>query len=112
MADLKTQGETVSESLKAITETLKGLNSWMPKVDGTMSSLQKAVDDVGGRVAFLEAGRNSIDAETPQAGLMDPEQRVASLNATLGRAHIEAQRQRRSFPSTPCVKMIWMVAPF
>ena len=66
------------------------MNTWMPQVDGTMGNLQKAVDDVGSRVAVLEANRTTAETETPHTGLPEPGVRLASLNSTLGRAHIEA----------------------
>ena len=47
LADLKSQGETVAESLKTMAEALKSLNTWMPQVDGTIGNLQRAVDEVG-----------------------------------------------------------------
>ena len=65
LGELKTQGATVAESLKAMTETLQGLKLWMPRVDGAIGSLQQEIKEVGDRVAMLEATKTAMDEVTP-----------------------------------------------
>lgn len=64
LADLKAQGALVAESLKAMNDSLKGLGSWMPKVDNSITTIQKSIEDMGARVAALEAVRSTIDDHT------------------------------------------------
>ena len=65
LGELKTQGATVAESLKAMTETLQGLKLWMPRVDGAIGSLQQEIKEVGDRVVMLEATKTAMDEVTP-----------------------------------------------
>lgn len=57
LAELKTQGALVAESLKAMNETLRGLSAWMPQVDTSITAIQKSIDAVASRVTALEAVR-------------------------------------------------------
>ena len=66
LADLKEQSGLVASSLKALTESLQGLGTWMPKVDTSITSILKSLDEVGNRVTALEAARSSQADETPR----------------------------------------------
>jgi hypothetical protein len=66
LAELKTQGALVADSIKAMNESLRGLSAWMPQVDTSISTIQKSIEAVASRVAALEAVRSSEDDQTPR----------------------------------------------
>ena len=63
----------VKDSLKAmahsqdkIVENIQGLNNWAPAIDDSLRAMHKSLEEVGTRVAILEADRpSSVDA-TPR----------------------------------------------
>jgi hypothetical protein len=59
LAELKTQGALVADSIKAMNESLRGLSAWMPQVDTSISTIKKSIEAVASRVAALEAVRSS-----------------------------------------------------
>ncbi|KAK1670116.1 hypothetical protein QYE76_058275 [Lolium multiflorum] len=108
IAVLKKQGEKLQKqcvetttTLKSMNETLKQLGSWVLQVDGSLKSIQAAVDSVGARVTALEADRvGAEDLRTPVVEMGDLENGKSSntLRVAVPTGNIAS---RRGFPNTP-----------
>jgi hypothetical protein len=98
LRELKQQGAVVAELLKTMTETLKGLQSWMPQVDGA-GSLQKFVGDVCNRVEVLKATRAAHKVLTSWGGDLGVDRVGMGSSFALGCTHTTpANRDKRLHP--------------
>ena len=65
ITEIKTQGAIMAASVKAMSDTLKGLGTWMPKVDSTITNIQKSIDEMATRVEALEAAQLDDNTRRP-----------------------------------------------
>lgn len=106
LATLKKQGDELQKqcaemttTLKSIKETLKGLSTWVPHVDETITSIQKSVEAVNTRLETLEAERVQAPGARTPAAATDDSHTAPSTSAL--KVVIPARGNRREFASTP-----------
>ena len=103
--------QAINESLKAfatanvkLSDNLQGLNKWVPAIDALMLAVTKSIEEVGARVAALEADRLQLDDTTPQADghrvHIEAQGNVTSAFRGLAPALAKGTRQFRNSPVT------------
>jgi hypothetical protein len=99
----------VRDSLKALSatnvtvcENIKGLNKWAPAIDESIRDLLKTVEEVGTRVAILEAERGDDDPPRPDGHGSTSKTQGTVTHAEHGKAHtlVKGTRAFRRSPVT------------